>query len=161
MIQENLVHPSPNRRKGRKAPISAIIMHDTGGHTVEGTLSWFDNPASQVSAHVVIDTDGAIYRVVADQDTAWHAGKSNLWGVERVNDFSLGVELVDDDDSWPYPKAQIASAAEWVAWKVRQYRIPLNRIVGHCDVSPGRKVDPGRDFRWYEFLRDVAGRVTP
>ena len=158
MVQETLVHQSPNCGGVRPAKISAIVMHDTGGYSAQSALSWFDTLASGVSAHVVIDTDGTIYRVVPDNRVAWHAGKSSLHGVERVNDFSLGVELVDANDLTPYPTKQWSAAVDWVAWKCGQYQIPLNRVVPHAAVAlpRGRKIDPGPDFNWSRFLRDVA-----
>lgn len=146
-------HQSP-----RRVPISAIVIHDTGGKTAASALSWFAYPTSTVSAHVVIDRDGRIYRVVPDAQKAWHAGVSVLHGVANVNNYSLGVELVDNDDSDPYPDAQLNAAALWCARAAKLYRIPLNRIVGHdaiC-VPYGRKVDPGRDFPWVVFLDAVA-----
>lgn len=160
MIAENLISkPSPNMGGIRPVKISAIILHDTGGYSAQSAISWFQDPASGVSAHVVIDTDGTIWRVVPDNRVAWHAGKSSLHGVDRCNDYSLGVELVDANDATPYPPSQWSAAVRWCAWKARQYGIPLNRIVSHAAVAlpPGRKVDPGRDFDWLRFLRGVAG----
>lgn len=107
---------------------------------------------------MVIDRDGTIYRVVPDDRVAWHAGKSTLHAQPNVNGFSLGVELVDADDGVndPYPEAQLNAAAEWCGIACARYRIPLNRIVGHRDIAPGRKVDPGSDFAWSDFLLRVA-----
>jgi N-acetylmuramoyl-L-alanine amidase len=140
--------------------VDCIVIHDTGSHTAASTLNWFSRPESGVSAHVVIDRDGTVYRCVPDTRKAWHAGKSVLHGRENVNNFSLGVELVDVDPGPAYTALQLDAAVRWCADKVARFNIPLNRIVGHDAVSPGRKVDPGPDFGWRSFLLRVASAVT-
>ena len=144
--------------------ISAIVLHDTASHTAQSALSWFKNPASKVSAHVVIDRDGTIWRVVPDDKVAWHAGKSMLAGQTGVNGFSLGVEMVYDNDADPYPAAQLGAVVEWCVAKCQAYLIPTTRIVGHQHIAlpPGRKVDPGPDFPWgtfYEFVRTARREI--
>ncbi len=155
--------PSPNRasRPPSGWPPQAVVIHDTGGKTAAGTLAWFRDAASGVSSHVVLDRDGIAYRCVPDEDQAWHAGASVLHGRANVNGFSLGLELVDDDDRSRYPAPQLAGAAVLVAGWCRRYRIPLNLVVGHQHVCvpPGRKVDPGEDFGWYAFLLAVAATI--
>lgn len=157
-LQEVQAPQSPNR-SNRVQPISCIVVHDTGGHGVEGTLDWFRRKESQVSAHVVIDRDGTIYRVVPDNFVAWHAGESSLHGATKVNQFSLGVELVDDSDSDEYSSQQWSSLVSWCAVKAVKYKVPLSRVIGHCHVSPGRKIDPGPDFDWYRFGRSLAVKM--
>lgn len=138
--------------------IGAIVLHDTGGKTAQGTLAWFNNPRSLVSSHYLIEKDGTIYQCVPDEEKAWHAGRSELFGVPDVNEFSIGIELVDDDDENVYPEDQMRALVELCAELVGKYEIPLHQIVGHehiC-VPPGRKVDPGSDFDWFLFLLNVA-----
>lgn len=151
---------SPNSQPRNGIPITAIVMHTTGGGTAEGTLSWFEQTESRVSSHVVIDKDGTIWRCVPDDQIAWHAGKSQLWRDTRVNLFSLSVELVGVDVH-TYPPAQLDAAAQWVAEKSIQFQVPLNRIVGHADVALpyGRKTDP-ENFPWHQWLVAVAGRMS-
>lgn len=142
--------------------ITAIVLHDTASRTAASALSWFQRPESRVSTHVLVDRDGTVYRVVDDDKVAWHAGRSVLHGEEGVNAFSLGVELVDANDDAsvdPYPEPQLAAAVEWVAEKAALYGVPLNRVVAHRDVSPGRKIDPGNDFDFATFLLRVARRM--
>ena len=152
--------PSPNRRGQRRSlVISAIIIHDTGSRSAVAAIDWLCNPASHVSAHYVIDRDGTVYRLVPDAECAWHAGESVLHGVTGVNEFSIGIEVVDAADvDDPYPPEQLESVAQLVADCCRRYEIPLNRIVGHADIAVphGRKVDPGPDFPWSRFLLHVA-----
>lgn len=139
------------------AVIDAIIIHDTGSLNAPGTFEWFDNPAAQASAHYLIDRDGSTYRLVPDERKAWHAGTSSLWGLGDLNLTSIGIELVDATDD-PYPDVQLQALIELTAQLCVTYRIPLNRVVGHEHVAipRGRKVDPGQDFDWHDFLLAVA-----
>jgi len=144
----------------RGKPITAVVLHDTGGKTAEGSLTWFENPESKVSAHFVIDRDGTVFQCVDVARASWHAGSSVLHGEANVNSFSVGIELVDESDD-PYPAPQLAAAEDLVATLIQHYAIPLHRVVGHqhiC-VPAGRKVDPGIDFPWYMFLLAVARAV--
>lgn len=143
----------------RRASISCVIIHTTESDSVASTLDWFKRPESNVSAHVVIDRDGTVWRIVPDERAAWHAGKSTLFGASvagSVNHMSLGVELVGKAAQVDFPVAQLDAAALYVWLACRLYNIPLNCVVGHCHVSPGRKVDPGDGFPWVSFLRAVA-----
>lgn len=136
----------------RRVPVSAIVIHTTGADAVQSTLDWFARSSSRVSAHVVIDRNGYIYRVVPDDLCAWHAGRSVLDGVPRVNDYSLGAELVGKGGAGTYPEAQIQAALSWCASRCQAYEIPVSRVVGHADVCvpPGRKLDPV-GFPWSTF----------
>lgn len=167
MLLEIPASPATKHFNERTKPISAIVIHDTMGKNAAGTLAWFADPASEASSHVVIDRDGSIYRCVPDRLRAWHAGKSSMFGEGGVNDFSLGVEIVDNDDSTPYPTAQMAAVVRWCARKSEEWGIPLNRIWSHEAVrleynlahpaTPAPpKHDPGRDFPWRRFLLGVA-----
>ena len=146
--------------------INCIILHDTGGKTAKGTLTWFNTPdlppEKQVSSHYLIDRDGKIYQCVEDENKAWHAGSSSLWGEDNVNDWSLGIEIVDDNDADAYPDKQLEALFELCESLIIKYEIPLNRIVGHQHVCvpKGRKADPGRDFQWYPFLVTLGARIS-
>lgn len=140
----------------RESEIDAIVLHDTGGSTARGALEWFNKPESKVSAHFVIDKDGTVYECVEVEDKAWHAGRSSLFGRENVNDFSIGIEIVDDDDADRYPPAQISALTILCTELCSKYEIPLNRVVGHLHIAPGRKGDPGPDFPWFEFLLSLG-----
>ena len=139
--------------------INAIIIHDTGGKTALGTIEWFVDLESNVSSHYLIDKDGTTYQFVEDEDKAWHAGVSSLHGIDNVNNFSVGIELVDNNDKDIYPQEQIDSLIELCALLCMEHKIPLNRVVGHKDVAPGRKVDPGNDFPWFEFLITLGATI--
>lgn len=157
---------SPNYSTRGNEPVltrkTAIVLHDTGGKDEQGACSWLINPDSQVSSHFVIGKSGNVYRLVPEEYVAWHAGKSILMGEEDVNKFSIGIEIVDDSDADPYPDPQIDALLQLCTDLVVRYHIPLNRVVGHehIAVPKGRKVDPGRDFPWYEFLNTLGAKVA-
>lgn len=104
--------------------------------------------ALRVSSHLVLDRDGAVTQYVSLQDRAWHAGKSTYEGREVCNDFSVGVEL-EGADTLPYEAAQYHALAKVVAALCAAYpRLSPDRLVGHSDIAPGRKTDPGPAFDW-------------
>lgn len=142
--------------------VDAVVLHDTASEGVDSVFAWFSNPESQASAHYLIDRDGTTYRLVAEERKAWHAGASMLHGRDDVNQFSIGIELVDKTDD-PYPDAQLQALTELTVEICTRHRIPLNRIVAHSDIAVprGRKQDPGGDFDWFSFLAVVgAGMMS-
>ena len=107
----------------------------------------------QVSAHCLIRRDGSIIQYVSFDDKAWHAGISCFNGVEKCNDFSIGVELEGTDDI-PYEDAQYQQLAKLTSSLQQHYPLISNKnIVGHCDIAPGRKSDPGQAFDWQYFYQ--------
>jgi N-acetyl-anhydromuramoyl-L-alanine amidase len=110
----------------------------------------------RVSSHVVIERDGAVTQYVRFTERAWHAGTSSYQGREACNDFSVGVEL-EGTDTLPYEAAQYAALAEVVtALCVAYPRLSPHRLVGHSDIAPGRKTDPGPAFDWPRARRLIA-----
>jgi N-acetyl-anhydromuramoyl-L-alanine amidase len=110
----------------------------------------------RVSSHVVVARDGAVTQYVAFTERAWHAGKSIYQGREACNDFSVGVEL-EGTDTLPYEPAQYVALAEIVAALCAAYpRLSPDRLVGHSDIAPGRKTDPGPAFDWPRARRLIA-----
>jgi N-acetylmuramoyl-L-alanine amidase len=147
------------RKRGTK-PLF-IILHDTGG-SAESAINWFQNNRSGVSAHYIVGVDGKIYRCVPDDHAAWHAGTSEFMGYENLNDWSLGIEIEDKSDDTPYPDAQLEALLDLSESLIIQYHIPLNRIIGHCDIAipRGRKVDPGKDWDWWSYLLVLGARIA-
>ncbi len=112
----------------------------------------------KVSAHLFINRQGEVTQYVSLHDRAWHAGKSSFRGKENCNDFSIGVELEGTDDQ-PYTEVQYRQLALITRQIMLEYpRIALENIVGHCDVAPGRKTDPGASFDW-KYYRHLIGVV--
>jgi AmpD protein len=110
----------------------------------------------RVSSHLVIERDGAVTQYVRFTERAWHAGKSSYQGRDACNDFSVGVEL-EGSDTLPYEAAQYAALAAVVAALCAAYpRLSADRLVGHSDIAPGRKTDPGPAFDWPRARRLIA-----
>lgn len=152
--------PSPCFAPRSDSDITAIIIHDTEGYSCVATLAWIAEPTAHLSFHYVIDRNGQIYHCVDDADKAYHAGKSTLHGKDDVNEFSLGIALVDDDNEDAYPPPQIAALHNLCAALSQAYKIPLNRVVGHCHVAADRKDDPRHEFPWREFIMILGEKVT-
>jgi N-acetylmuramoyl-L-alanine amidase len=149
--------PSPNCSSRHGAAIDCLVIHDTECREVGPAISWFESPAAHVSAHYVIDRDGTIYRCVADEDRAWHAGDSVLDGRPDVNARSIGIELVGFA-SGTYMPAQLDAVVELCAALCAKHTIAVERIVGHEDIAvpAGRKRDPGPHFPWPDVRRRIA-----
>lgn len=144
--------PSPNwsvRPLGTR--VDAVVLHSTVEDTLEGTVAIFlDTEARQVSAHYVVDRDGKIVQMVDERLAAHHAGVSELAGRQRVNEFSVGIEMVNRNDGIdPYPEAQVQAVAALLRDLRRRWDLPDERVVSHAQVARpvGRKSDPlGFDF---------------
>lgn len=129
-----------------------IVIHGDAGKTDAGTISWIQNPISEVSYHYLIGRDGKVYQFVEDPRKAWHAGESEWDGVIGVNPISIGVCFANDGTGTePYTKDQYPAGAKLVATLCRKHRIPCDLIRGHFEVSPGRKTDPWSWFDWPLF----------
>ena len=146
--------PSPNFDE-RKLPVSMIVVHYTETKTCEQALRILCDPAAskRVSAHWVIDRDGTVHRLVDESKRAWHAGKSVWDGIEDCNSASIGIELVNDGAE-EYPERQIAALSELCAGIKGRHAI--RHIVGHSDIAPGRKRDPGPLFPWERLRARMA-----
>lgn len=141
---------SPNWNK-RKLPISMVVLHYTGMKTAQEALERMCDPAAEVSAHYMIDEDGTITSLVPEDKRAWHAGRSYWRGVTDVNSASIGIELVNPGHEFgyrPFADAQMDALLPLLADIVDRHDIPRANIVGHSDVAPDRKQDPGELFDW-------------
>lgn len=120
--------------------------------------SFADIAQIEVSAHCLIRRDGSIIQYVSFDDKAWHAGISCFNGKSKCNDFSIGIEL-EGTDEIPYEKNQYEALASLTVSIQKQYPLIIDKnIVGHCDIAPGRKTDPGQAFNWqyfYKVLNDI------
>ena len=155
------IAPSPNKFRPNRRDIKALIIHATGTDGIESPIREFLNPETKKSAHWVIGRDGKIVKMVEECDVAYHAGESKWKGMEFVNptsgkptmnQCSIGIELVNlNTGTDPYPPAQIDALVLLAAEIVKDYSIILQDVVGHEDIAPGRKVDPGASFPWDEF----------
>lgn len=153
------IYQSPNSgERPLGALVNAVVLHATATDTGQEAVNTFLDPASKRSSHFIIDRNGAIIEMVAPRRQAWHAGVSAMDGVPNLNDYSVGVEMVDRNDGQPYSDVQYAAAAALIRRLRVRYNIPDNRIVSHAAVAlpPGRKSDPvGFDFtRLFATLRN-------
>ena len=165
---------SPNRdERPTGKPIDLLILHGIslppgqfGGDEIEALflnrLDWDAHPyfdeirGLEVSAHLLIRRDGEIVQFVPFTERAWHAGESNFRGRSRCNDFSIGIELEGEDET-PYDDEQYRVLPHVLQALLQAYpNISPREIAGHCDVAPGRKVDPGPAFDWLR-LYDALG----
>lgn len=150
---DELIHreaPSPNWDE-RALPVSMVVLHYTGMQTADEALERMCDPAAKVSAHYMIDEDGAVTRLVPEEKRAWHAGKSYWRGVTDVNSASVGIELVNPGHEWgyrPFPDAQMEALVPLLARIMRRHDVAPANVVGHSDIAPARKQDPGELFDW-------------
>ena len=166
---------SPNRdARPAGTPVTLAIVHGIslppGEFGGDGILRLFTNrldarahpsyadvAALKVSAHFLVRRDGALVQFVGCLDRAWHAGVSTWKGRERCNDFSVGIEL-EGTDATAYASAQYTMLARLIRALRRRY--PIEDVVGHSDVAPGRKTDPGPAFDWARLNRLLAPRMS-
>ena len=150
---DELVHretPSPNWNE-RAEPISMVVLHYTEMESAAAALERMCDPTAEVSAHYLITEEGEVVRLVAEEKRAWHAGVSYWRGHTDVNGKSIGIELDHPGHALGYrefSEAQFEALVPLLARIVRTYDIPRANVVGHSDVAPARKIDPGELFPW-------------
>lgn len=145
--------PSPNfgaRRDDAKPYI--IVLHYTGMENAKVALDRMCDEQSEVSAHYMIDEAGAIFQLVDEDKRAWHAGVSSWNGQEDINSHSIGIEMVNRGQD-EYPDAQINSVIKLCLDIKSRYEIKC--VLGHSDIAPTRKIDPGEQFPWHK-LREAG-----
>ncbi|MDH7972217.1 N-acetylmuramoyl-L-alanine amidase [Sphingomonas sp. AR_OL41] len=147
--------PSPNFND-RRLPVSMIVLHYTGMVDGGAALERLCDPVAEVSSHYLIDEDGTIHRLVAEEKRAWHAGKSRWRGIEDVNSASIGIELVNPGHEFgyrPYTEEQIDALVPLLSAIKERHGITRGNVVGHSDIAPMRKQDPGELFPWNRLAR--------
>jgi N-acetylmuramoyl-L-alanine amidase len=151
--------PSPNFGE-RTLPVSILVLHYTGMQSGAAAIDWLANPESKVSAHYVVDEDGQLVHMVREEQRAQHAGLSHWRGITDVNSASIGIEIVNPGHEWgyrPFPEAQMDTVTQLVAEITRTYSIEQRNVVGHSDIAPARKADPGELFDWERLAKlDLA-----
>ena len=147
------VRPSPNFSERRP---NYVVLHHTGDDNAEQALGVLTNPLRGVSAHYLIARDGTIFYLVDELERAWHAGASYWGGDQDINSASIGIELVNNGNE-AFPDPQIGALTALLADLRERYRLPAANFLGHGDVAPGRKVDPGRLFPWQRLAEAGFG----
>jgi N-acetylmuramoyl-L-alanine amidase len=154
-----LDRPSPNH-DDRDSPIDMLILHYTGMRSANDAVGRLRDPAAEVSAHYVVDEDGTIFRLVPEDRRAWHAGISYWRGHKALNARSIGIEIVNPGHEWGYrdfPVLQMAAVCDLSLSILARHPIPARNVVGHSDIAPDRKQDPGEKFEWAELARNGVG----
>ncbi|MGF1549351.1 MAG: N-acetylmuramoyl-L-alanine amidase [Sphingomonadaceae bacterium] len=147
--------PSPNFDE-RRLPVSLIVLHYTGMPDAESAIARLTDEKAGVSAHYLVHEDGGIVRMVPEEKRAWHAGKAYWRGIRDVNSASIGIEIVNPGHEFgyrPFPEAQMDALIPLVADIARRHEIAPRDVVGHSDVAPARKEDPGELFDWARLAR--------
>ena len=157
--------PSTNHdSRGNPPRIDMLVLHYTGMTSAGAALQRLCDPVARVSAHYVIAEDGRIWRLVSESRRAFHAGRSCWEGESDLNAVSIGIEIVNPGHEWgyrPFPEAQMASVERLCREVVARHPIPPHRVVGHSDIAPDRKSDPGELFDWPRLARSAIGIWPP
>ncbi len=164
-IRERL---SPNHDSRGDPPnmraINMVVLHYTGMQSAAAALDRLCDPAARVSAHYLVEEDGALWRLVPEARRAFHAGVSCWQGEQDLNFVSIGIEIVNPGHEWgyrPFPEPQMAAVEALCRDILSRHRIPPFRIVGHSDIAPDRKSDPGELFDWPRLALAGIGLWPP
>ena len=147
--------PSPNF-DARMLPVSMIVLHYTGMPNAADAIARLTDAEAKVSSHYLVAEDGQVMRLVAEENRAWHAGKSHWRQIDDVNSASIGIEIVNPGHEFgyrPFPDAQIEALIPLMADIQARYAITRGNIVGHSDIAPARKQDPGELFPWARLAK--------
>lgn len=152
--------PSPNFNE-RLHPLDMLVLHYTGMQTGEAALARLqEDREPRVSAHYMVEEDGRIFQLVPEDKRAWHAGRSWWRGREDLNSRSIGIEIVNPGHEWgyrPFTEPQLAAVMNLCQDILARWPIPPANIVGHSDIAPDRKEDPGEHFPWKRFAEAGIG----
>ena len=155
--------PSPNFDE-RDQPVSIAVLHYTGMEDAASAIARLRDPEARVSCHYLIAEDGQVLRMVAEDKRAWHAGQSYWRGIHSVNGASIGIEIVNPGHEFgyrPFTSQQMDALVPLLAGIVERHRIPRANVVGHSDVAPARKQDPGELFDWALLARHHLAVARP
>ena len=147
--------PSPNFDE-RTLPVTIIVLHYTGMQDAASAIARLTDAEAKVSSHYLIAEDGQIVRMVDESKRAWHAGKSYWRGITDLNSASIGIEIVNPGHEFgyrPFPIAQIDALIPLMQQITLRYKITRGNVVGHSDIAPARKEDPGELFPWERLAR--------
>ena len=137
-----------------------LVLHYTGMQSCAAAIERLCDPAAKVSSHYVVDEDGTIYRLVPEEQRAFHAGVSFWRGRRMLNDPSIGIEIVNPGHEWgyrPFPRAQMQAVRDLCLGILSRHAIPALNVVGHSDIAPNRKQDPGELFDWEGLAAEGIG----
>lgn len=151
---------TPNFDDRGGAVVDVLVMHYTGMRSAMEAFNRMCDPASQVSAHYMIDEDGSVVNLVPEDKRAWHAGISCWRGISSLNYTSIGLEIVNPGHEFGYrefPDVQMRAVTDLAKEIIQRHNIPARNVVGHSDIAPLRKQDPGELFNWMQLAEDGIG----
>ena len=150
-------HQSPNfgPRKGVSRP-DMVVIHYTATVSTNAAVATLCDPQAEVSAHYLIDQTGEVLALVPEKMRAWHAGAGQWGAITDVNSHSIGIELSNAGDE-PFAAAQMDALEELLSGIFDRWDIRPERVIGHSDMAPGRKIDPGTRFDWRRLARSGFG----
>jgi N-acetylmuramoyl-L-alanine amidase len=137
-----------------------ILLHYTGMPDADGAIAKLCTAGTEVSAHYIVLEDGRIVQCVPEAKRAWHAGVASWGGEEDINSCSIGIEIVNRGHDWGYPdfpSRQIAAVTALCRGIMLRRNVPAHRVLGHSDVAPARKKDPGEKFPWHSLANSGVG----
>ncbi|KAA5805301.1 N-acetylmuramoyl-L-alanine amidase [Alkalicaulis satelles] len=150
-MSPSVIHaPSPNFND-RPAPVSILVLHYTGMETGAAALERLRDPQAKVSSHYLVEEDGRVFALVSEDKRAWHAGAGAWRGCRDVNSASIGIEIVNgghDFDLPDFADAQIKAVTALCRDILARHAIAARDVIGHSDMAPARKADPGEKFPW-------------
>ena len=155
--------PSPNF-DDRDQRVSIVVLHYTGMEDAASAIGRLRDPQARVSCHYLLDEDGRVLRMVPEDKRAWHAGRSYWRGITAVNAASIGIELVNPGHEFgyrPFAEPQMRSLLPLLADIVDRHDVPRANVVGHSDVAPARKQDPGELFDWARLAKHGLALPRP
>jgi N-acetylmuramoyl-L-alanine amidase len=147
--------PSPNFDE-RSLPVTMLVLHYTGMQDGASAIARLTDPESRVSSHYIVAEDGQVLALVDEDKRAWHAGQSRWRGITDINSASVGIEMINPGHEWgyrPFPEAQMDALIPLIADIVERHGIDPANVVGHSDIAPQRKVDPGELFDWERLAK--------
>jgi N-acetylmuramoyl-L-alanine amidase len=149
---QRVAAPSPNfDARPPNTPVDILVLHYTGMETAAAAIDRLCDPEAKLSAHYTVDEDGTVYSHVPEDSRAWHAGVSYWAGARDINARSIGIEIVNPGHEFGYrsfPDRQIEAVIHLANDIFARHPIPPERVLGHSDVAPARKMDPGELFPW-------------
>ena len=160
MKKKLILSPNFSNKSRLNKNIKFVIIHYTGMQSEIESINWLKNPLSKVSCHYLIDKKGKIIQMVPENKIAWHAGKSMWKNFIDLNKKSIGIELVNKGHKFGYENftaIQINSLIKLCKLLKRKYKIKTENFLGHSDIAPLRKIDPGEKFPWKKLSKYKIG----
>ena len=157
---KKIFSPNYDRKKRAVSSVQILVFHYTGMQSERESIKRLCNPKFKVSSHYLINRRGKIFSLVQNRYVAWHAGKS-CWGRHKnLNKNSIGIELVNKGHQFGYTsfkKKQISSLVNLCKKLIKKYKIKKKNVIGHSDIAPLRKIDPGEKFPWKYLAKNKVG----